>query len=215
MDVTSPEMWKQEWMAFTSAPYIILPFIVAGWLAGLWFRGRTTEGEIAGLKREISVHDREISVWELRLKLATDLVAAADRARDELDKQFQAYKAEVAAKGSNASPAKVEAALEQLNKEDALVTHALKIARQAVEARERQAVEARERYSLPVGLGYPVGTGYTNRLEATLRDLDGLGALRKADPETLDKIKDIGKPFMGKNIGTTLNSIPDDLKKRD
>jgi hypothetical protein len=57
-------------------------------------------------------------------------------------------------------------------------------------------------------------TKYPNRLEATLRDL-GFGALRKVDPETLDKIKDTGKPFMGKNIGTTLNSLPDDWDKRD
>ena len=123
---------------------------------------------------------------EQRLKLASDASAASERAKDELDKQFQAYRADVAAKGNNASPAKVEAAFEQLNKEDALVTYALLVA--------RQAVEMKARHSLPVGLGYPVDTA---KLEA-LRDLDGLGALRKLDPETLDRIKDIGKP-----IGTT------------
>jgi hypothetical protein len=169
MDVTNPEMWKQEWTAFASAPYIILPFIVAGWLAGLWFRGRATEGEIAGLKSEISVHDREISVWELRLKLATDSVATADRARDELDKQFQAYKAEVAAKGSNASAGKVEAAFEQLKRENAIMEAGLRVARQAIEA------GVTRRLSLPRGSGY----------------------------------------LLDKTIGLTLNSIPDDVKKRD
>jgi hypothetical protein len=50
---------------------------------------------------------------------------------------------------------------------------------------------------------------------AALRDLDGFGALRKLDPDTLDKIKDIGKPFMGKPPGRTLNSLPDDWDKRE
>jgi hypothetical protein len=210
MDVTNLDIWKQEWAAFSSAPYIILPFIVLGWVAAWWFRGRTTEGNIASLREQIAT-------WDLRLKHATDLVAASDQAKEELDKQFQAYKAEVAIKGSNASPVKVDAALVQLNKDDALITHALKVARQA-------AVETSARCSLPVGAGYPVdsskyqalrdldGLGAFRKLDAAkleaLRDLDGLGVLRKLDSETLDKIKDIGKPFLGRNMGTTLNSIP-------
>ena len=41
---------------------------------------------------------------------------------------------EVAAKGSNASPEKVHAALEQLKREDAIVAAGLKAAHQAIEA---------------------------------------------------------------------------------
>jgi hypothetical protein len=91
----------------------------------LWFIHRS---EIAGKNSTIEAHKaqiespgsglrEQIAAIEQRLKLAID-------AKDELDKQFQAYKMEVT-KGSNASPAKVEAAFEQLNREDALVTHAL------------------------------------------------------------------------------------------
>lgn len=134
MDITNPEMWKQEWTAFSSAPYIILPFIVAGWLAAWWFRGRTSEGETAGLKEQIAGLKEQIATWDQRLKLATESVAAADRARDELDKQFQAYKAEVAAKGSNASPAKFAAAFEQLRREDAIMAAGIKAAQQALDA---------------------------------------------------------------------------------
>jgi hypothetical protein len=43
-----------------------------------------------------------------------------------------------------------------------------------------------------------------------LRDMDGFGALRKLNPDQLKVLQDIGKP-----IGTTLNSIPDHVKKRD
>ena len=59
----------------------------------------------------------------------------------------------IAAKGSNASPAKVEAAFEQLNRDDALMAHALKVARQAIENRVRQ--------SLPRGASYPVDKSLT------------------------------------------------------
>jgi hypothetical protein len=69
--------------------------------------------------------------WEQRLKLSDDLVAASNRDKTEVDKQFQAYKSDVAAKGSNASPVKVDAAFQQLKTDDALITHALKAARQA------------------------------------------------------------------------------------
>jgi hypothetical protein len=48
----------------------------------------------------------------------------------------------------------------------------------------------------------------TTKLEA-LRDLDGLGAFRKLDYETLKKLEGVGKI-----PGLTLNSIPNDVKKR-
>ena len=193
MDPSNPDDWTKLETAFTSAPLWAV-IVATGATVGAaiwWFRGWMSQERLDALKEQVAT-------VEQRLKLASEASAASERAKDELQKEIQTYKADVAAKGSNASPAKVEAAFEQLNKEDALVTHALLVA--------RQAVEMKARHSLPVGLGYPVDTA---KLEA-LRDLDGLGALRKLDPETLDRIKDIGKP-----IGTTLKSIPDHVKKRD
>jgi hypothetical protein len=142
MDPFNSETWKQQWAAFWSAPAIIGPLLLIVASAVWWFRGRLFEAHVYGLKEQIAA-------VEQRLKLATDLVAAADRARDELDRQFQAYKVDVAAKGSNASPAMVEAAFEQLNKEDALVTHALQVVRDAV------GMGVTRRLSIPVGSGYP------------------------------------------------------------
>ena len=53
--------------------------------------------QLAGLKEQIGALEQRV----------TDLTATSDRAKDELEKQFQNYKVEVAAKGSKASPAKV------------------------------------------------------------------------------------------------------------
>ncbi len=57
--------------------------------------------QLAGLKEQIGALEQRV----------TDLTATSDRAKDELEKQFQNYKVEVAAKGSKASPAKVESAI--------------------------------------------------------------------------------------------------------
>jgi hypothetical protein len=114
MNPTSLETWKQQWTAFWSAPYIILPFIVASFLAAWWFRGKTKEGEIAGLERQISAKDE-------RLELAKDQTAAVERDFEKLKKEFQAYKEEVAVKGRDASPAQVEAAIAKLADGNAMV----------------------------------------------------------------------------------------------
>jgi hypothetical protein len=140
MNPFDSETWKQQWTAFWSAPYIILPFIMVSLWAAWWFRGRTSEGEIAGLEREISALNE-------RLRLAADLVAASDRAKDELEKQFQAYEAEVAAKGSNASPVKVEAAIVGVAKSNTEIRDKL------VGALLGREYEARHS-SLPLGAGY-------------------------------------------------------------
>jgi hypothetical protein len=195
--------------AFTSAPAWALILATAAIVspAVWWFRGRLFDAQVSGLKEQVGGLKEQIAAVEQRLKLASEASAASERSKEELDKQFQDYKADVAAKGSNASPAKVDAAFEQLTKVDGLISHALILAHQAVQEKEAR--------SLPVGTGYAVTTEYPNGLEATLRELGGLGALRKVDPETLDKIKNIGKPFVGKNIGRTLNSLPEDWDKRD
>jgi len=125
---------------------VIGPLIAIAGFVVWWFRGRLFEAQIAGLKEQIAV-------VEQRLKLAADALATSDRAKDELDKQFQAYKSEVATKGRNASPAKVDAAI-------------AKVATSNTD----------------------IGSG----LSAALRDLDGFG---KLDPETVQRLLGVGKPF--------------------
>ena len=76
----------------------------ACWICGLVVSGWLFQAEKAGLKEQIGA-------IEQRLKLAADASGASERAKDELEKQFLAYKSEVAAKGKEASPAKVYAAI--------------------------------------------------------------------------------------------------------
>jgi hypothetical protein len=111
MNPFDPETWKQQWTAFWSAPFIMLPLIVVAGLTAWWFRGKMSDAEIAGLKEQISVKEE-------RLKFAFDLVAASDRDFEKLQKdfgklqkEFQDYKEQVAIEGRNASPAKVDAAI--------------------------------------------------------------------------------------------------------
>ena len=118
---TSPEVWKQEWTTFTSAPYIILPFIVAGWLAGWlagwWFRGRISKETIRGLRERVATINES-------LKLASDRL---DRANDDLGRLndgFQGYKSEVAAKRSGASPLKVDVAIKRV-RDDNTITRSI------------------------------------------------------------------------------------------
>jgi ABC-type Na+ efflux pump permease subunit len=132
MDVTNPEMWKQEWTAFTSAPFIMLAGIMVVGVAAWWLSGKMSEAQVAGLKAEISA-------WDQRLKLAADLVAASDRAKDELEKQFQAYKEEVSIEGRNASSAKVDAAIVGVGKSNTEIRSKLVNALTKLEADRRVA----------------------------------------------------------------------------
>jgi|SRR5450631_3125589 hypothetical protein len=122
MDVFNPDTWKQQWTAFMSAPFIMLPLIAGAVWVGWWLRGTKSEGKIAGL-------DERIAVFEDRLKLAAEQSASADRAKDEVEKQFQAYKAEVAAKAEYdvlaATAAKVEAAIDDLESANNAVSSAV------------------------------------------------------------------------------------------
>jgi hypothetical protein len=183
MDVTTPEMWKQEWLAFASAPYIILPFIVAGWLAGLWFRGRTTEGEIAGLKREISVMERRL---ELAAAQATDQKMKSDRDLEELKKEFEAFKAEVAAKGIHASPAKVDAAIVKVADSSTSIGSMLLELHRSLDQSGARSLDQ----SLPIGGGYPMPSAIPLRTAIPM-------------PSAIPP---------NKVYGTTLNSTPDDIR---
>jgi hypothetical protein len=65
---------------------------------------RSEELQIAGLKEQIGALEQRV----------TDLTTVSDR----VDKQFQDYKAEVAANGRDASPAKVDAAIVEVADSD-------------------------------------------------------------------------------------------------
>ncbi len=108
VDVSNPDIWKQQWTAFTSAAYIMAPLIAFAGLVGWWLKRTTSKRTIAGL-------NGRISVFEDRLKLAAIQAASARQAKDEVAKIFQTYKAEVAVKAENAAldatAARVEGAI--------------------------------------------------------------------------------------------------------
>ena len=105
------EFWQQELVAFQNAFWSMSLLFVAVAVAVWWVRGQVNDREIGGLKGEISTKNGEISLLERQLK---DAANGLDRAKDDLanlKKEFQAYKAAVAAEGSNASSTKVDAAI--------------------------------------------------------------------------------------------------------
>jgi hypothetical protein len=118
----NPVIWKQQWEAFLSAPYIIVPFIAAAWWIGWWLRGVRSKGKIDGLKGEIAV-------FKDHLKFTADKVVSANEARDDFIEQFQAYKAEVSANSGYLIPtammAKLDAALDKLVAADNAVSSAI------------------------------------------------------------------------------------------
>jgi hypothetical protein len=113
MDPSNPDDWRKLATAFTSAPIWAVmvatgaPVGVAVW----WFRGWMSQERLAVLREQIATVKEQVAAVEQQLKLATDASAASERAKDELEKQFLAYKSEVAAKGRDASPVKVDAAI--------------------------------------------------------------------------------------------------------
>jgi predicted nucleic acid-binding Zn-ribbon protein len=175
MDPFDPDDWTKLETAFTSAPRWAVMLATGGIVGAAvwWFRGwmlrervdRLKE-QIAAGKEQIAAVKEQVTVAEQQLKLATAAASASERALEELKKEFQVYKVQVAAKGKDASPAKVDAAI-------------VKVA--------------------------DSNTNIGDRLVELYRDLDGFGAYRKLDPETFEKIKDIGKPM----------GIPGYVKKRD
>jgi len=84
-----------------SAPYIIFPLLAIVAIAVWWLRGW------------------QIKIFEARLQLADQRAAWAKEAKDEIERQFNAFKVEVAAKSGNggdaATAAKVEAAIDKLD----------------------------------------------------------------------------------------------------
>jgi hypothetical protein len=127
VDASNPDTWKQQWMALTSAPYIVAPLIVFAGLVGWWLRGIA----IAGLKGRISV-------FEDRLKLAAKQAESARQAKDKVATEFATYKAEVAAKATKArsaalgaSAARVESAIMQFAAASNSLSETLRVTEEA------------------------------------------------------------------------------------
>jgi hypothetical protein len=118
MDRFNPDTWKQQWEAFMSAPYIMFPLIAIAGFLGWWLRGVMYEGKVAGLTGRIIV-------FEDRLRLAAEKAESADVAKSEVERQFQAYKAEVGDGALAAAAAKVEAAIDELDTANNAVSDAL------------------------------------------------------------------------------------------
>jgi len=125
VEVFNSDAWKQQWATLTNAPYLMLPLLALVAVAAWWFRGKTSEGEIKGLRERIAG-------FEDLLKFAAEKAASANEARDEVQKQFQAYKAEVSAYTGKADlaeiAAKMDAAIEKLSAANQAVSSAVGIA---------------------------------------------------------------------------------------
>jgi hypothetical protein len=151
MDPSNPDDWRKLATAFTSAP-VWAVMVATGVTVGAavwWFRGWMSEAQIAGLKAEMAGKvaglEGEKSVLEQQLKLATD---GLGRARDDLvnlQKELQNYQTEVAIEGSKASPAKVDAAIVKVTRDNA------EIRKKLFDALMR----AHKKIDLPRGTGYP------------------------------------------------------------
>jgi hypothetical protein len=119
----NPDTWKHLLGALVNSPYIMIPPIaIAAGLIGWWLRGIKSDGAIAGLKAQINV-------YEDRLKFAAEKVATANEARDDVLRQFQAYRADVEANAGHitlaATAAKLEAALDKLGAANNAVSSAI------------------------------------------------------------------------------------------
>jgi hypothetical protein len=137
----NPETWQQQWAAFRSAPLIMTPAFVVVALGVWWFRWTTLKGEIRGLREQNSALRERISVVEERLRLATEQTAAADRARDEAEKDSRNLKTAIADKADNASLAalylKLDTAIGQWAAANNEVRSTLSGALEATEAPDR------------------------------------------------------------------------------
>jgi hypothetical protein len=142
----SLDTWKLQWVAFLSAPYIIIPFIVVAGGIGWWLRGLKSERRIDGL-------EGRIAVFEDRLKLAAEKVVSSNEARDDVIRQFQGYRAEVAGNAEYRMPTalmeRLEAALEKLVAADNAVSSVVGVAARVSAASsmrvEMKAIESDEK----------------------------------------------------------------------
>jgi hypothetical protein len=155
-----PESWKQQWSAFWSAPVIIGPLLLIVASAVWWFRGWMSQERLAVLKEQIAAVKEQVTAVEQQLKLASAASGASERAKDELEKQFLAYKSEVAAKGREASPAKVDAAIVKLASDNTVIRD--KLAGAIMDLHGSLSRVDAEQLKVLQNLGKPFGRGMIN-----------------------------------------------------
>jgi TolA-binding protein len=201
MDFYNPDDWTKLETAFTSAPRwaLIAAASTVGCLLGWFLQSTKSAGKIGGLEGQIdelnvridSLKDRNL-LTEERMKFTAEKAAIAGEVEDELKKRIQslemgiADKADIAALSALAT--EVKSGFANLAAANNAVSSSLFVALKVTEAADVA--------------GFTVDT---NSLDFAL-----YGAHRKLDPETLKKLEGVGKV-----PGLTLNSIPDDVKKRE
>lgn len=108
MDVFNPEVWKQQLAAFMNYPYIMLTGIAITAGVVWWLRGF------------------QITIFKDRLTLAAEKLELADRAKNEVEKQFHAYKEPGGGNDAVAERvANIEAAIEKLSAANRAISSAI------------------------------------------------------------------------------------------
>jgi hypothetical protein len=119
MDPFKPETWKQQWDAFMTAPYLLMPLIIAALILGWWIGKRLASAGLDGLNGTIDNLRANIGVLEARLDFASDREKDVHRTSANLEKQIQDLTAQIAAGASNkqliATSAKVDVAITQFS----------------------------------------------------------------------------------------------------
>jgi hypothetical protein len=82
------DFWKRQWDTFLAAPVPTLFFFAFGLMIAWWFRGRTDDGEIRGLKAQIGA-------MEERLRLATDRAQQLTDVKRQLEDDFRELRAQI------------------------------------------------------------------------------------------------------------------------
>jgi hypothetical protein len=125
-DVLSPEIWKHQWEAFMSAPYIIFPLLILAAGAVWWLRGALVKEQIAVLKAE---NESQNTIFENRRQLAAEKVELANQAKAEVERQFNDLKASLVGNDALAARvARMESAIEKLSAANNAVRSAIGIA---------------------------------------------------------------------------------------
>src|SRR6266852_6133487 len=90
MDLSDPKTWTEGFRVVIGAPYIVVPLLILVGGAAWWLKDKIDDGEIRGLNAKNDALDQ-------RLQLAADRAQIVQEARDELEKQVEALKAQIAA----------------------------------------------------------------------------------------------------------------------
>jgi hypothetical protein len=187
-DLMKLEFWQQQWMAFTSAIWIMLPLFFLVVSVVWWLSGTRSAGTIAGLKGEKGVLEQRLkadtSLLEQRLKFAEEVTAASNKTNDEIEelkKRFDAVEA-VIAKADYASlsdsVAEIKASIGKVSAANNAVSSAVSMTLKANDAQDIA--------SFTIDTNSP--------------DFARYGAIKKLDPETRKKLPDGDSSFI--NIGT-------------